>query len=475
MVIDHNGNKFETQREMCAFYKIKETTYINRIRNGWTVKRALTEKSKKVNRGISLRQFCIENNLEVIIEQFDSEKNYPETVDTVSAKSDKKYYFTYDCPKHHTKAQRVADKTSKKSIRCPICQNRGAIGKSIADEYPNTYAIMFNEEKNGIKATEVPVRSGDIYWWTCITCGNEFKGKPAYVTSGKKVCQECNNKRQSDAEKILSYYLRKLDEKRVINYKIEGWKYDFYLPKYKLLIEYDGYPWHNEKRAQNNDVLKDEIAIRNGFRICRLRDKRLTPNKDIKALMWEFTYDYAYRYFEGFPEFLCRIIGNDALKLDFDVARDCKEIHIHYIEERKKDSLLSIMPEIVEFLDMDDNRNGNPEFVYTQSHKLRFYFRHPLYIGLKWNDSAHTLFSRKGGLMPQAIKMCVKIIEMYPELEDEVSEIGMGMREQTIIKKRCDECGEEILLKYTQLYYSKGKKKLCSECLKKYRLSNILR
>lgn len=241
------------------------------------------------------------------------------------------------------------------------------------------------------------------------------------------------------------------------------------------MIEYDGYPWHNTKKAQSNDLLKDKIAIENGFKICRLRDKRLIFNKEISALIWEFEYDYAYKYFEKFPQFLYGIIGNDALKLNINVVRDSKEIHIFYIGERKKDSLISIVPDIIDFLDKEDKKNGNPEFIYTQSHKIRLYFRHPLYSGLKWNYSAHTLFQRHGQLMPQSIKMCVKIIEKYPELEKEVSEIGIKMTEKTLIKKKCDKCGKEIFLEYKQLYYSSSKRKLCSDCLKKNRVDNLLK
>lgn len=429
----------------------------------------------KSRRGITLRQFCLENNLEVVIEQFDAEKNYPETVDTILAKSSKKYYFTYNCPKNHSKKQRVSDKTSKRSINCPLCQNRGAVGKSIADEYPETYAKMFNEKKNGVTAMEVPVRSGNTYWWKCMTCGNEFEGKAAYVTSGQKVCQECNNKKQSDAEKILAYYLKKIDVERICNYKIEGWKYDFYLPKYNLLIEYDGYPWHNGKRSQINDAKKDKIAIKNNFRICRLRDERLIPNKKLSSVIWKYKYDYGYKYFQKCFDYLCRLIEVNVSEIDVDVRRDSKKIHIHYIEERKRESLLANVPEIVHFLDNEDERNGDPELLFVQSHKQRLFLRHPLYPEMRWSCSVHRLFQMKENIMPRSIRMCEKIIERYPELEEEVSKIGTNMSADTLIKKNCDKCGRETLFTYDQLYYARGKHKLCVTCLEKSRMNNLQR
>lgn len=470
---DHLGNEFLTQRLMCEHYEIKETTFCNRIRNGWNLEKALNKKPKVYAKRISLRQFCEENGLEIVLKQFDDAKNYPDTIDGISAKTDKKYYFTFDCPKHHSVLQRVADKTEKRSIGCPYCQNRGKVGRSIVDEYPDTYAKMFNEERNGIKASEIPVRSGKIYWWTCLTCGHEFKGKVAYVTIGKVVCQECSNKKQSDVEKILAYYLQKLDDSRIINFKIDKWKYDFYLPKYHLIIEYDGYPWHNFEIALKNDAIKDELAIKEGYRICRLRDKRLKNNLLLNADVWVFKYDYSYKFLEKLPLFLHEIIGDDALKLDINVVRDQKLIHVHYIEEGEKASLLSVNPEVMAYIDREDERNGNPAFVYTQSHKLLFYMLHPRYHKLKWTYSVHDLFEKKGDPVPQAIHMCVKVIDYYPELESEVVNIGMNMRENTLLHKKCDCCGKDILLRYTQLYYSRGNKKRCPNCLKTYRLGNL--
>ncbi len=221
MIRDHAGNEYETQKEMCEHYGIKLTTYVSRIRNGWSQDRALMERTVNHRTNKSLKQYCEENGLEEILLQFDDEKNYPYTVENISPMTNKILFFTYPCG--CTVSQRVADKTSHRSISCPKCQNRGAIGRSITDEYPDSYALMFDEKKNGIKASEVPFRSGKEYWWNCLTCGHAFLGKTCYVTSGKRVCQECNNKKQSDPEKILAYYLSHIDPDRIINYKIEGW------------------------------------------------------------------------------------------------------------------------------------------------------------------------------------------------------------------------------------------------------------
>lgn len=468
MVKDHLGVLYNSQKEMCAAYGINHSTYQSRIRKGWTQENALTEKVNE--RGISLRQFCIENGLDIILLQFDDKENYPETVDTITAKSDKVMRFTYDCK--HSAFQRVADKTSKRSIFCPICQNRGGIGKSIQSEFPDTFALMFNEKKNHIKASEVPYHSGVTYIWNCLRCGEEFKGKPCDVTSGKRVCR-CANEKMTDAEKMLAYYFKQLDADMEINYKVEGWKYDFYLKRYNLLVEYDGYPWHDWEKAKKNDVIKDRIAIGNGYKICRLRDSKLTDNRDLKATIWEFDFDYSYRYLKQLPFFLSSMIGSDSQKMDIDISRDFGDIYANYIRIGKNKSLLSENPAIAEYIDKDDERNGNPEFVFTRSRKIYFFLRHPVYRKLKWSDTAHDLFARKN-IMPQAINMCAKIIEMFPDMEEQVSAIGLDMRADTVLYRKCDRCNEIVQYSYVQLYYSKGNQKLCQRCLKQYRMNNLL-
>jgi hypothetical protein len=82
----------------------------------------------------------------------------------------------------------MCDKIRLKSQDCPICRyNRGGVGKSIQSEYPDTYGEMFDEETNGISASEVPVSSGEKYYWICPTCGRRFIGRVADVTAGHSV------------------------------------------------------------------------------------------------------------------------------------------------------------------------------------------------------------------------------------------------------------------------------------------------
>ena len=226
---------------------------------------------KKYKRGTSLFEYCVRENKTWLLEQFDFDKNWPKTPADYAKASDKRIWFKYDCG--HSCLQRIADKTGKNSMGCPTCLNRGIIGRSLLEEHPY-YAEMFMVEKNGVTPNDVSKMNGKSFWWKCQRCGNEFKGKVSDVVQGHRVCSECSNTRRSFPEYCLGYYLLQIDKDREINKNIEGYKFDLFLPKYNLVIEYDGYPWHNSKMSRKNDATKDRICKEKGHTLLRIRDAR---------------------------------------------------------------------------------------------------------------------------------------------------------------------------------------------------------
>lgn len=404
---------------------------------------------------------------EWLLEQFDYEKNFPDTPKDFMKSSDKKIYFKFKCG--HSCLQRIADKTGKRSKGCPVCQNRRGIGRSLADEYPQ-YAAMFMTEKNGIAPEQVTAKNGKVYWWKCKVCGHEFKGKVSDVVNGHRVCNMCANKKRSLPEYCLKFYLEKLDDGCEVNKKIEGRKYDLFLPKYKLAIEYDGFPWHDSKRARENDAVKDVICKERNIRLLRIRDSRLAENKDLTADVWKFDYDDELNFLSELPERLVKYMGNDAACLDINIKRDLSEIKNFRVMSDKKRSLLVHMPELPQFIDESDERNGNPEYISTASHSIRFWLRDPEFPRLKWSLTVHELFDKKEPYN-QWIKMCRKMLKRYPEMAEQILEVGNNIREGTVFHMRCA-CGNTFEKNYVALM-EKGKVELCEKCLQKVRLKNL--
>lgn len=56
-------------------------------------------------------------------------------------------------------------------------------------------------------------------------------------------------------------------------------RYDFYLPKNKLLVECDGLYWHNSEIQKIKDKKHEEFAHENGYNVIRFTDKEIKESK----------------------------------------------------------------------------------------------------------------------------------------------------------------------------------------------------
>lgn len=54
-----------------------------------------------------------------------------------------------------------------------------------------------------------------------------------------------------------------------------GHPYDYFLKDYNLLVEIDGYFWHNKKKQKEKDKKHNNDAIAKGYRIVRICTKKL--------------------------------------------------------------------------------------------------------------------------------------------------------------------------------------------------------
>jgi very-short-patch-repair endonuclease len=131
---------------------------------------------------------------------------------------------------------------------------------------------------------------------TCQHCGNEFKqtfsrkkfcGIKCSSRSNLKIINSKEPKKVNTKPEILFLEILKNHNIEFIHQKRIQWKngwvkwFDFYLPKYNLLIEIDGCYWHGKniktkdlnKQQWNtrvNDRLKNIIAKKRGYSLVRL-------------------------------------------------------------------------------------------------------------------------------------------------------------------------------------------------------------
>jgi hypothetical protein len=102
--------------------------------------------------------------------------------------------------------------------------------------------------KNGdTTANDVPYASNKHYWWLCSKCGHDWEAPPQWRTIGGNNCPKCSFSYGEDAiYSILSSWGMQeskdfICQKKFPDCKDKGsLRFDFYLDKYKLSIEFHG-------------------------------------------------------------------------------------------------------------------------------------------------------------------------------------------------------------------------------------------
>ena len=421
----------------------------------------------KYKRGTTLYDYCIKEDKLWILEQFDKKKNVPITPKDITKSSSQKLWFSYNCG--HSCLQRVSDKTSKDSKQCPYCLNRGKVGKSLAEIYPQ-FAKLFYVKYNKTTPDKIPKQSGNKYFWKCSMCGDIFEETVARVVKGYCTCSNCKKTTTSFPEYCVCYYLQKIDSDIKQQINIENYKFDIFSPKYNLVIEYDGYPWHNSSISKLNDALKDQIALKYNHRILRIRDSRLKNNTDLSAIIWSFKYDDNLSFLNNLPEVLKREFNINCKDIKINIKKDFDMIKLKQYNSFTNNSIDKIVPEIYDYIDDEIDINSEPKYVHTASHKIRFWFKHPQYEKLKWSKTAHDIYQSQT-VFTQRVKMCIKMLSKYPELETQICTYGNNIHESSIFILTC-KCGNRFNKSYSALI-SKNKVTLCPSCLKQTRIDNL--
>lgn len=121
----------------------------------------------------------------------------------------------------------------------------------------------------------------------CVKCGHVWEAKPNNILNGKG-CPKCKS---SKGERKIQEILNKYCIEYNIQYKFKDCcnenvlPFDFYLPSYKLCIEYDGiqhfspctFGGISKEKAEENlkscklrDKIKDDFCLANGIKLIRI-------------------------------------------------------------------------------------------------------------------------------------------------------------------------------------------------------------
>jgi len=172
--------------------------------------------------------------------------------------------------------------------RCPICTKKERLKQKDVEFKQKVYKLVgdeytFLEDYKGVQ-TKIKVRHN--------TCGNEYYVRPHdFIKNGTRcpICRRSSKGEQKIAAILKSMKIRYCTEKTFEDLKDKILlRFDFYLPEYNLLIEYDGH--HHFKPVRFNGI-SEEVAEEN-FKNQKIRDKmknKYCKENNIKLLRIKYT------------------------------------------------------------------------------------------------------------------------------------------------------------------------------------------
>lgn len=170
--------------------------------------------------------------------------------------------------------------------RCPYCShNSGKVHPKDSFGYLYPEKAKYWSSRNYKSPNEVASFSNKKFWFICENCGGEFKRSLNSLNQRDDIvsCSSCSSSKGEHKIKTVcvKYNVNNIPQKEfkgLVGLRGGNLSYDFYLPKYNLLIEYQGKQhecvveyFHNKKnnfeRQLEHDRIKFNYAINNGIDI----------------------------------------------------------------------------------------------------------------------------------------------------------------------------------------------------------------
>ena len=180
----------------------------------------------------------------------------------------------------------------------PCCSGRAAHKyRNLATEYPDIAKDRDYEANGGLKPQDVTPASHVRVNRKCHKCGYKWDTLVYSRTQRLGRCPNCSKAHTSKAEIVLYRYFKDIF-KSTTKGKIENLEFDIIIPEIKVLIEYDGFPWHLEKQEIHNRKL--DTALRNGFVLINIAEYKPDSLEQVKN---QYTTNHRVLYREVTPSY----------------------------------------------------------------------------------------------------------------------------------------------------------------------------
>lgn len=148
----------------------------------------------------SLRQYCRRMELDWLEAEFDEDRNWPLTPDTLSYGSGMTVWWS--CEKNHH--WQASPSSRRNGSRCPYCMGTKPIpGENDLGTTNPELAKEWHPEKNGdLTPRDVKAGSKKLVWWIC-PAGHEYTACPKARVSGAG-CPICGKEKSLHSNKMLS-------------------------------------------------------------------------------------------------------------------------------------------------------------------------------------------------------------------------------------------------------------------------------
>ncbi len=277
------------------------------------------------------------------------------------------------CSKGHEYQSIIKNRT--KGVGCPYCAGKKVlVGFNDLGTKKPDLASEWHPTKNGnLKPSDVTPFSNKKVWWIC-TFGHEYESTVNNRSNGRG-CKKCSDfLRTSFPEQAFFYYVKQVFPDAINCYKEifeKSMELDIYIPSIKTGIEYDGVFWHDKSNLIREEK-KYRICQENHIRLFRIKEGSFTGFAENADSIWYIPpncNDNSLSFY--IAGFLMHLTVSFTGLPDVDVGRDRKKI-MEYLYP-KKNSFLSLYPDIASEWDYEKNIPIRPEFFAVHSNEKVFW------------------------------------------------------------------------------------------------------
>jgi len=275
------------------------------------------------------------------------------------------------CEKGHEWEATISNRT--KGHGCPYCSGRNAFVDNNLQTLNPELAKEWHPVKNeDLTPNDVTVSSHKKVWWQCEK-GHEWKSHISNRSKGTG-CPECSKElRTSFPEQAIYFYLKSIFTDSLNGYKYDDkWEIDVFVPSLNLGIEYDGVYFHDENRT--SDFEKEKYLVDKGLSVLRVKEVSIKKKEcylkdNVIFLNARFSRQLLNKAIKLCIGYISENITHIAYDIDIDIEQDRNEIYELYIQNEKRNSLLSHYPELSEQWHPIKNLSVRPDMVRPGSGK----------------------------------------------------------------------------------------------------------